>query len=268
MFGPMMKVEEWGYKPYQPVGDLWLSFSGHEDTRSYRRELNLDTVIACVTYQVGCVTFTREVFPSPADQAIVVRLTADKPGKISFTAKISCSQFGVLVSLKGLAVYLSGSNEKHRYKFSLKGGKMARVKKISVSALLGAMIVVLIGCAQTKVKRVGMVIGVKPEKIAKYKKLHAESNPGVRDLLNKYNMHNFSIYLHEIDGKYYEFGYYEYTGNDYEGDMAKLAAEPRPCRRGRGEPHNKKWLSICDPMQIPLKGYKSWAQMEEVYHND
>jgi L-rhamnose mutarotase len=40
--------------------------------------------------------------------------------------------------------------------------------------------------------------------------------------------------------------------------MAGLAAEPR----------NKKWLSICDPTQIPLKDYKSWAEMEEVYHND
>jgi L-rhamnose mutarotase len=140
----------------------------------------------------------------------------------------------------------------------LKGYKMAGVKKISVRALLGVMIVVLIGCTQTKVKHIGMVIGIKPEKIAEYKKLHADSYSGVRDLLNKYNMHNFSIYLHEIDGKYYEFGYYEYTGNNYEGDMARLAAEPR----------NKKWLSICDPMQIPLKGYKSWAQMEEVYHND
>ena len=103
-----------------------------------------------------------------------------------------------------------------------------------------------------------MVIWIKPETIAEYKELHADSNPGVRDLLTKYHMRNFSIYLQEIDGKYYEFGYYEYTGNDFEADMTKLAAEPR----------NKEWLSICDPMQIPLKGYKSWAEMEVVYRND
>jgi L-rhamnose mutarotase len=141
---------------------------------------------------------------------------------------------------------------------SSKGDKMSGVTKIGAKALLAAMIVVLAGCQQTKVKRVGMVIGIKPEKIAEYKELHADSNPGVRDLLTKYHMRNFSIYLHEIDGKYYEFGYYEYTGNDFEADMAKLAAEPR----------NKEWLSICDPMQVPLKGYKSWAEMEEVYRND
>jgi L-rhamnose mutarotase len=139
----------------------------------------------------------------------------------------------------------------------MKGKTMVRVKKLIVVVLLAAMIGILIGCAQPKVKRVGMVIGVRPEKIEEYKALHADSNPGVRDLLNKYHMHNFSIYLHKIKGKYYEFGYYEYTGDDYEGDMAKLDAEPR----------TKEWLAVCDPMQIPLEG-KSWVQMEEVYHND
>jgi L-rhamnose mutarotase len=109
-----------------------------------------------------------------------------------------------------------------------------------------------------------MVVGIRPEVIPEYKALHADSNPGVRDLLNKYHMHNFSIFLHQIHGKWYEFGYYEYTGDDYEGDMddyegdmAKLAAEPR----------NKEWLKVCDPMQLPLPGEKSWAVMEEVYYN-
>jgi L-rhamnose mutarotase len=134
--------------------------------------------------------------------------------------------------------------------------------------LLVVMIAVLTSCskregaeqqaAKSKVKRVGMVVGIKPEAIPEYKRLHADSNPGVRDLLNKYHMHNFTIYLQEIDGKWYEFGYYEYTGDDFEGDMAKLDAEPR----------NKEWLKICDPMQIPLKGATGWTVMEEVYRND
>ena len=135
---------------------------------------------------------------------------------------------------------------------------MTSANRMSIVILLLGASVMSVGCATKKIKRIGMVIGIKPEKIAEYKELHADSNPGVRDLLSKYHMHNFTIFLQEIDGKYYEFGYYEYTGNDYEGDMAKLDAEPR----------NKKWLSICDPMQIPLKGHKSWVQMEEVYRND
>ena len=108
------------------------------------------------------------------------------------------------------------------------------------------------------VQRIGMVIGIKPDQISAYEALHAASNPGVRDLLTKCHMHNFSIYIHQLDdGKYYLFGYYEYTGTDYKADMAKLSTEPR----------NQKWLSTTDPMQIPLSGEKTWAQMQEVYHN-
>jgi L-rhamnose mutarotase len=108
------------------------------------------------------------------------------------------------------------------------------------------------------VQRVAMVIGIRPDQISAYEALHAASNAGVRDLLEKYHMHNFSIYLRQLDdGRYYLFGYYEYTGADYEADMAKLASEPR----------NQKWLSTTDPMQVPLKGEKSWVKMAEVYHN-
>jgi len=107
-------------------------------------------------------------------------------------------------------------------------------------------------------QRVGMVIGIKSDQISAYEALHAASNPGVRDLLTKYHMHNFSIFIHQLDdGKYYLFGYYDYTGSDYAGDMARLSAEPR----------NQKWLSVTDPLQSPLQGEKSWAKMQEVYHN-
>ena len=52
-------------------------------------------------------------------------------------------------------------------------------------------------------KRIGMVIGIRPDRMAAYETLHAASNPGVRDLLNKYHIHNFSIYLHELEGNRY-----------------------------------------------------------------
>lgn len=126
---------------------------------------------------------------------------------------------------------------------------------MSIATVL--LLTALTGCSQNHVRGVGMVVGIRPEKIDSYKELHADDNPGVRDLLNKYNMHNFSIFLTQIDGKWYEFGYYEYTGDDYEADMNKLAQEPR----------NIEWLSVCDPMQIPLKGEKSWKIMERVFYN-
>jgi L-rhamnose mutarotase len=135
------------------------------------------------------------------------------------------------------------------------------------NVLMGFIIMLLLisGCGQMSsnyvmnenIKRVGMVVGIKPDMIEEYKRIHADGNPGVRDLLSKYNMHNFSIFLTQINGKWYEFGYYEYTGDDFDGDMAKLAAEPR----------NIEWLKICDPMQIPLEGETGWREMERVYFN-
>jgi len=113
-------------------------------------------------------------------------------------------------------------------------------------------------CTQVgQVKRVGMVTQLRADKIAEYKRLHADSNPGVRDLLTKYHMRNFSIYLQQIDGKWYEFGYYEYTGTNFEADMAVMAKEPR----------NSAWLKMCDPMQKPLPGSKGWTVMNRVYFN-
>jgi L-rhamnose mutarotase len=113
--------------------------------------------------------------------------------------------------------------------------------------------------ATDRVKRVGMVVGIKPEGLEEYRRLHADDNPGVRDLLNKYHMHNFSIFLQQMpDGKWYEFGYYEYTGSDFDADMAQLAKEPR----------NIAWLEACDPMQVPLPGASGWTDMERVYFNE
>ncbi len=109
-----------------------------------------------------------------------------------------------------------------------------------------------------EVIRVGMVIGLKPETINEYKRLHADDHPGVRDLLKKYHMHNFSIFLQKMpDGKWYEFGYYEYTGDDFEGDSTKMNAEPRIVE----------WLKQCDPMQRPLPGSEGWTVMQRAYYN-
>jgi alpha-L-fucosidase 2 len=78
--------------PYQPLGDLQLRFSGHETATDYSRELNLDTATARVRYKVGEVGYAREVFSSAVDQVIVLRLTADKPGRLSFTATLTRSR--------------------------------------------------------------------------------------------------------------------------------------------------------------------------------
>ncbi len=70
-------------KPYQTFGDLWLSFAGHDAATHYRRELDLDTAVARVSYRVGGINFQREIFVSHPAQVIVVRLSADQPGRVS-----------------------------------------------------------------------------------------------------------------------------------------------------------------------------------------
>jgi len=71
---------------YQPFGDLRLHFPGHDKPTDYRRELDIDSGVATVRYRIGDTMFTREVFASFPAQVIVVRLTSNKPGQLTFTA--------------------------------------------------------------------------------------------------------------------------------------------------------------------------------------
>ena len=111
-------------------------------------------------------------------------------------------------------------------------------------------------------KRYGSVIGIKEEKIDEYKKLHAAVWPEVLAMINDSNIENYSIYLRKLpDGKYYLFSYFEYTGDDFAGDCAKMAADET----------TQKWWDVCMPCQQPLKDRAEsewWADMEEVFHCD
>jgi alpha-L-fucosidase 2 len=77
---------------YQPVGNLNLSFEGHENAEKYYRELDISKAIATTRYTVDGVEYVRETFASFPDQVVVVRLTASKKGKISFSAGFSSPQ--------------------------------------------------------------------------------------------------------------------------------------------------------------------------------
>ncbi|MBN2326063.1 MAG: glycoside hydrolase N-terminal domain-containing protein [Candidatus Omnitrophica bacterium] len=74
---------------YQTLGDLRLIFPKTAGISDYRRELNLDEAIARVTYKEGGAVFTREIFASPVDQAIVVRLTCDQPERLTLEVELS-----------------------------------------------------------------------------------------------------------------------------------------------------------------------------------
>ncbi len=106
-------------------------------------------------------------------------------------------------------------------------------------------------------KRFGSIIQVKAEKLEEYKRYHAQVWPEVLDMIKACNIQNYSIYYK--DGLL--FSYYEYTGSDFESDIAKMVADPK----------TQEWWSIMTPMQIPLNTRSEgewWAEMEEVFHLD
>ena len=96
--------------PYQTVGDLFLDFPETDTFESYRRDLNLDTAVATVTYSAQGTAYKRELFASPADQVIVMRLTADKPGRISFVAGMKTPQRATVTTEGVATLVMDGVN--------------------------------------------------------------------------------------------------------------------------------------------------------------
>lgn len=86
LFGRRMMGVPYEQMKYQSLGDLLLNFPAGRTVSDYRRELDLDRAVARVSYRADGVTYTREVFASTPDQVLVMRLTADRPGAITFSA--------------------------------------------------------------------------------------------------------------------------------------------------------------------------------------
>lgn len=75
--------------PYQTVGNLNLSFPGHENFTNYYRELNIETAVTSTHYDIDGTTYYYEAFASYPDQVIIYRITASEPGKINFIATMN-----------------------------------------------------------------------------------------------------------------------------------------------------------------------------------
>jgi len=82
---------------YQPFGDLFLRFPGHENAVEYVRELDLNRAVAKCNYRVGELVVTREVFASFPDQVIVIRLTTEREGRLSFDVAFTSPHEGAVV---------------------------------------------------------------------------------------------------------------------------------------------------------------------------
>jgi L-rhamnose mutarotase len=106
-------------------------------------------------------------------------------------------------------------------------------------------------------RRIATVIRLRPDKEREYRELHADAWPEVLAAIGAAHIRNYSIFLR--DGLL--FSYYEYTGDDLEADLARLA-EDEPTRR---------WWQLTDPCQQPVDSAAPgewWAPAEEVFHYD
>ena len=108
-------------------------------------------------------------------------------------------------------------------------------------------------------QRMAMVIGIKPDKIDEYKRLHAAVWPDVLAQIASSKIHNYSIYLREPENLL--FGYWEYHGTDLAADLSQMAEDPK----------TREWWTLTDPCQVPLQSRadgEKWAMMQEVFHTD
>ncbi|HUA39048.1 MAG TPA: L-rhamnose mutarotase [Candidatus Sulfopaludibacter sp.] len=132
--------------------------------------------------------------------------------------------------------------------------------QITKGAVLLSAAGLIAGCATQKPpQRIAWVTGLKPEKVAHYEYLHAHIWPGVNKMIKECHIQNFSIHECEIDGQTFVFAYLEYTGTNFEADMARMAADPE----------TQRWWKETDPCQSPLpdaaaKG-KIWSDTKEIY---
>ncbi len=119
---------------------------------------------------------------------------------------------------------------------------------------------ILTGCAAHQTpQRYAWVTGLKPEKAEYYRQLHAQPWPSVNAMIKACHIQNFSIHEREIGGRLYLFAYFEYTGNDFDADMKRMADDPE----------TKRWWKETEPCQLPLPdpaaGGKIWSDAKEVY---
>ena len=108
-------------------------------------------------------------------------------------------------------------------------------------------------------KRMGMVIGVAPERVADYKRLHAAVWPGVLERIAASGIRNYTIYLREPENLL--FASWEYHGSDLAADMAAIAADPE----------TQRWWAVQEPLQSPLDDRAPgewWKELPEIFHLD
>ncbi len=111
-------------------------------------------------------------------------------------------------------------------------------------------------------QRHAYVLRLQPGAREEYTRLHADVWPGVLEALARAHIRNYSIFLRVLDdGREHLFAYFEYHGDDFAADSARLGADPL----------TRRWWDVCEPLQDPLATRAPgewWSAMSEVFHHD
>ncbi len=172
------------YGSYQTLGDLHIALEGQGEVFGFRRELDLDTAVASVRYRAGDAVFTREVFASAAAQVIAVRLTCDKPGRLTFTATLSREECATVSAEGGNGLAMRGQLSKGkgmkyvaRLRVLNEGGQVSatdqgvRVEGAKAVTLLVAAATDYHGCEHEKMAR-GQIDAAEEQTYATLRKDH------------------------------------------------------------------------------------------------
>ncbi|HRC88721.1 MAG TPA: glycoside hydrolase family 95 protein [Bacteroidales bacterium] len=99
-------------RSYQPLGDIYIDFFNSSRNipkeENYRRELNLETGIATTSYSLDGISYTREIFVSAPDNVIVIKLSANQPGKLTFRLSLGREQDAVVTPVTSDELLLTG----------------------------------------------------------------------------------------------------------------------------------------------------------------
>ncbi len=141
-----------GQETYQPFGDVHLLFPGHEVASSYHRALDLNEAVTSVCYDVAGVRYSREVFASFPDQAIVIQLKADQVGALAFEARLSSPHSGATTTVQdGRTLVLGGTVEKGSTRFEarlelrVEGGQIEASKGVLNVSGANSATLILVG---------------------------------------------------------------------------------------------------------------------------
>ncbi|HSD07875.1 glycoside hydrolase family 95 protein, partial [Flavobacterium sp.] len=171
---------------FQPVGNLELSFSDHQNYTDYYRELDIEKAIAKTIYKVNGVTYTREAFTSFPDRVLVIKLSADKPQQLSFTANFTSEHNKQKITVSNNELSLWGNTSDHEgvegkvkfnalAKFKINGGKVNAINN-SIQIDKANSVVIYVSIASNFIN---------------YKDISADENKRAKDFLDKAFGKNF-----------------------------------------------------------------------------